>query len=91
VCEHRGQVVDAVGERHVPWVGHHFADLFEPAVQIADVRHRAPNHLAIGLRDKVDDPVGGRVLWTEIDDDFLVAAVGAAKNMPVELHVDGHG
>jgi hypothetical protein len=30
------------------------------------------------------------VLGSEIDDDFLVVPVGAAKNVPVELHVDGH-
>ena len=91
VGEHRGQVVDAVGEGHIPWVGHHFADLFQPAVQVADVRHRAPNDLAVGLRDEIDDPVGGRVLRPKIDDDFLVALVGAAKDVPVKLHVDGHG
>ena len=90
VGEHGGQVVDAIGEWHVPRVGHHLADLFQPAVQVTYIRHRAPNHLAVCLRNEVDHPVGGRVLGSEIDDDFLVVPVGAAKNVPVELHVDGH-
>ena len=60
-------------------------------MKVANLRHRAANDFTVGLRDEVDDSVGGWMLRTEIDDDLFFRRRGSAQDVAVELHVDGHG
>ena len=80
VGEHGRHVVDAVGERHEAVPAGGLADLLDGAVEVADVRHRLAEHLAVGLDDEVDDAVGGGVLGPEVEDHLLVVAVHAAED-----------
>src|SRR5690606_35249660 len=71
VVADRVQVVFAVGPGDDLVVLPVFADLLEPAVQVADVRHAAHHHLALQLEQEPQYAVGCRVLRTHIDEHGL--------------------
>jgi hypothetical protein len=75
VREHRRDVVDAVGVRHVALVGATLADLLDGAVQVAHVGHGLADDLAVRLDDEAEHPVRGRVVRTHVQGHLLVHLV----------------
>ena len=67
VVGHRGDVVHAIGDRHILVEREVLADFFEAGVQIAHLGHRIDDPLSVELEHEPKRRVGGRVLRTEIE------------------------
>ena len=73
LVRHRRDVVHPVDDRHVLVEVEVFAELLEPAVQIADVRHRIDDSLAVERQNQPQRRVRGRMLRTEIQRPQILA------------------
>ena len=67
VVGHRGDVVHAIGDRHVLVEREVLAELLEARVQVAHFRHRVDNPLAVEFEHQPERGVGGGMLGAEVE------------------------
>jgi hypothetical protein len=72
VVRRRRQVVHAIRVRHVLVILVDLRELLRAAVQVADVRRRLPDVLAVEVQQHAEHPVRARVLRSHIDDELLL-------------------
>ena len=73
----RRRVIHAVDDRHVLVVIEMLAELFETAVQVADVRDRADDALAVEFKDESQGRMRRRMLRAKIERPSIPPALGA--------------
>ena len=71
VLQHRGQVVEPVGDRDELDIGAHLGELFDAAVQVAHIRLAVDDDLAVERDGQPQHAVGARVLRAHIDLDMF--------------------
>ena len=89
VVAHAGNVVEAVGERHVVVPGVALADLLVIAVQIAHHRLKLVNRLAVERHDHAEHAVRAGVMRPQVDDQLIglqAAVVGQVFDIDAQAH-----
>ena len=72
VVAHRGEVVDAVGERDDLRIELGFAGFFDAGVQVANVGRERDDGFAVQLDDEAEHAVCRWVLWPHVEDHRVV-------------------
>ena len=93
VVRQRREIIEPVRVRHELVVLHVLGDFFVAAMQVADVRRRLGDRLAIQFQDEPQDAVRGRVRRPHVEDHFFadVAQVFAHPRVRCGHARDGIG
>ena len=67
ISEHRRQIIGPIRIRDIAMPGYFFADLFDRAMEITDIRDGLAHDLAVRLNDEAQHSMGARVLRTHAD------------------------
>ena len=97
VVGHRGDVVHAVGDRHILVVREVLTDLLKARMQVAHFRHGVDDPLAVEFEHEPQRGVRRRVLWAEVErPEIVLGTLGRRIGRRIARErswgwCDGHG